>query len=434
MAMTPLDRPTPSLAAVFFPGSGPPPDGAFARLEHGGIRVQRAPEASADAIWSLELQHPAWGSAHLSARRDLPSAPEFVRFAKNLTDKEKAEASKGGAAVLLEVPGSAGVLRDRKTMLRYVAAVMGTDGVLAVDLASQLPWSPAVVAEELAHDADLDVEALYCIHQVLDDNPDRTTWLHTHGLGEIGAFDFDVVRPSADFAAACGEPFRAIAFHIVAGRLGPAMDVAQIGNTLAVRTLPVTEFMRDAAPNDRQAREPGIDAHLTDRSVLCEPVEPKRFRIGRARPEPLRIATFGALPEHSVLYFPTMANDLMAIRAQQTIDLLPAMTAEFAEFEATPIVKIGYPTDDGRSREHLWFDFHGLGPDLIDATLQNEPYAVSGLAAGVRRAHPRELLSDWMIQTPFGSITPRSQSLARTIRENAAGMRQAMADWKAGLK
>ncbi|MFK7788930.1 MAG: hypothetical protein AB8C95_05465, partial [Phycisphaeraceae bacterium] len=53
-----------------------------------------------------------------------------------------------------------------------------------------------------------------------------------------------------------------------------------------------------------------------------------------------------------------------------------------------------------------------------DATLLNQPFSVSGVNAGDRRAHGLDDLSDWMVMTPLGMVTPRYQTPLRMFREN----------------
>jgi uncharacterized protein YegJ (DUF2314 family) len=432
-----FERDTPSGAFIYFPGTAPPPDAAFGRLRGSGIDISPRPvPAHADeTVWSVALDHPEWGTAELTCFREPPEVEEFTQFANNLTDVEKANTAGSRAAVMLSVPAKRkNVLRDRKTMLRYAAAVMGGDGILAIDLGSRLPWSRASLDDELIHDADLDIDALYCIHAVLETTgatqDERVcSWLHTHGLGEIGAFDIDILRPSVEFERNCGEPIRALAFHILGGRLKESSEEAAIGSELVVRTVPAADFMRDASADDRAPRDM-VDDHTDRRAILCEPTRRRMFGLRRDRPEPLRFAQSSDILERGVLYFPEIATELMASRAKATIQLLPPLVAEFAEFDPQPIVKLGYPTDSGQSREHLWFDFHGLSDDAIDATLQNEPYSVSSLRPGERHQHPRDLLTDWMLMTPAGTITPRSLSAARRLREEGPKVRAALADWR----
>lgn len=113
------------------------------------------------------------------------------------------------------------------------------------------------------------------------------------------------------------------------------------------------------------------------------------------------------------------ATDLTAERARESLLLFDRLTAEFADLQCTPVVKLGYRTDGGEAddREHLWFELHGRHGDQIDATLLNEPFAVERLKAGARGRHSVELLSDWALMTPLGKLTPRSLELARSLRE-----------------
>jgi hypothetical protein len=427
-----LQRDLPGLAAIYFPGNGPPPDGAFARLASLGISAEE--DRVDETHWALKLGHPEWGTATLVAPREPIPVDEVMAFAISITDAEKAAAADANAVVHLSVPArKKHILRDRKLLLRWAQAVMGEDGILAVDMSSTLPWSRAGLADELAHDADLDVEAIYCIHQVMADEDGRTEWLHTHGLAEVGGFDFDVLRPHPAFVAACSEPFRALAFQVIGGEVTNRSDRHPLGSGFDIRLVPAGQFRRSAAPEDLALMDDPNGFHIPDRAVICEPAGRKLFGFGGGgdQPRPHRLPQKGEISDRAVLFFPTWANEVVAERARATISLLPAYAEEFAEFEVQPILKIGYPTDSGETREHLWFSFHGLVDGQVDATLESEPYAIAGMKTGQRGLHSLDQLSDWIVITPAGWITPRSQRPARTLRENREEIRADLAKWMA---
>jgi hypothetical protein len=385
-------------------------------------------------LWSLALDHPELGSATLACDRSTPPATDYVRFAANLSGAERAAATDAASSVVLSVPAKRrSVLRDRKTLLRIARDVLGDDGVIVLDVASQLPWSRAALEDELAHDADLDIEALYCLHAVHegdgedDEEPggDETapTWLHTHGLGELGAFDVDIVRPHPGFLPGSGDLFRALATRALEGDISPDEGRFQFGHPGGfARLVPADRFGREADPAFGAARD--ADDHLERRSVLCEPVGGGLFGLRRRdRPEPLRFAR-RPVPDPFVVFFPDSLTELSAERARATVGVLRGLFAEFAEFEVVAIVKLGYPTRDGK-REHLWFQAHGFGGGTVDATLESRPYGVD-LRPGERADSPLELLTDWTLITPAGWITPRSQAAARRLREDADEIRAAM--------
>ena len=412
-----LRRDQPSVAAVHFPGSAPPPVDGVARLRDLGYElIERRAD---DALWALELRHPSHGRAELRAVRDTPTVDDEIRFAANLTDAERAAAMGSSSAVLLRVPATrAHVLRDRKTMLRVARDILGDDGVLVLDLASRLPWTRASLDDELRHDADLDIEALYAIHNVSDarlgDPEPRVSWQHTHGLAELGRFDLDIVAPHRAFAATDGEMLRAIATMILAGDIGPSEARFRFGQPGGeARFVPAAQFQREADPADAAERD--APDHDSGRSVLCEPAGRRLLGFGRGdRPEPLRFARRPP-PEQFVVYFPTATTELMAERARATIGVLRDLMTEFADLGVVAIVKLGYPTRDG-GKEHLWFEAHAIGTSTVDATLENRPFNVD-LRPGERAEHPLDLLTDWMLMTPEGQVTPRSQAAARRLRE-----------------
>src|SRR5688500_8569626 len=100
----------------------------------------------------------------------------------------------------------------------------------------------------------------------------------------------------------------------------------------------------------------------------------------------------------------------MSIRAKASFPFFVKLVEEMAEvsrqvpgFESTAALKLGYKVDDAKDdtdREHMWFEFHGMVGDEIDATLLNKPFHIAGMSAGQRSMHSRELLTEWCIFTP----------------------------------
>lgn len=424
-----FSRDKPCAGSVHFRGNLPARPEEFSFLRQMGIDVAPGVERSGEKQWSLHLKHPTWGKAELVCLKDMPAPPrEWIDVAFNLSDEEKHTAKQGGPGVTVVVEASLkNVLRDRKNLLRFMGAVMGDDGVIASDHSSTLFWSRASINDELSHDADLDIESLYCIHAVrADGEEDRCDWLHTHGLGELGAFDFDILRPSPSILQGATDAIRAIAFAIVEGEIKPDTSVFQLARPGGeVRFVPVAEFHRTASTAEAALRTNDA-SHSNNRSVLCEPgggflgVFGKSARISKWLTRPL--------DENCVFPFSTAASLLMSERARKTLAVFGAMSAELREFEFPAAVKIGYQVDGGgpTDQEHLWFEVHEIKGDSIDATLLNQPHAIDRMKQGDRASHPIERLSDWIIMTPAGSISPRNMTPIRRIREHKDELRNMM--------
>src|SRR5262249_40890490 len=133
-----------------------------------------------------------------------------------------------------------------------------------------------------AHDADLDVEGIYELHAVCDEGKSHAHWVHTHGLGDIGFFDFDILHPSPDFQTMSGmDAIRAMAIAILDGsaRIGvPPYWRGQPGG--AVTLIGIREFLASSQhPAALALKAEANEHHLRNRAVLCEP--PRSGVFGR---------------------------------------------------------------------------------------------------------------------------------------------------------
>jgi len=428
----------PSLGLVYFEQVSPSGAKMTARLRAAGMEVAPAGRESkeataADSEWAFELSHPQHGKATVLFKKGGPPAIGFLEFSQALTNEERQAAVGAVEAALVMVPAERKhVLRDRKRLLGFMRALMGDDGVLAVDLASGMPWSPAALDDELAHDADLDPEALYVFHAVQeaeDAESAPVTWLHTHGLAELGGFDFDILRPNELVVQRANDPLRALAFAMLEGKISESTaSFPLIIPEGAVRLVPAAEFMREASPEDRALRGMGpetTDAHNENRAVVCEPAGKGLLRSGK--PEPSRLLSKD-LDDGSMLAFTTAGTELMAERARGTVGVFRRLMEEFADLGVNPLVKLGFETSQAGSNEHLWFLVHpegaegsaapegSAGPGTVDCTLINEPFDVAGMQEGLRASQSLDRLTDWTIITPAGWITPRTQLAARQLR------------------
>jgi hypothetical protein len=412
----------------------------FAYLADRGVTVGPGDRGEGPG-WEARLSHPEWGEAALRWQPDYPLPPsQLMELDPRLSAEEKALAQQAGSLFALAATSrSENVLTDRKDLLRFLHAVMGDEGLVAVDHTSQSFWSRAALEDELAHDAELDIDAIYTIHYVQEDGASdrepeqrRAFWLHTHGLKEIGATDLDILAPSPDLAGAGHELVRALAFAALEGRLAPGGAPYALAEGIAVSAVGSRHFMEHAAAHaPARLRESLDDDHLDGHAIVCEPTRTgwlARLLHGSS-PRPCR-ALSGPLPEDGLVYFSTAATQLMARRARQMLPRFRALVAELKDLRALPLVKLGYTVDGATSadeREHLWFEVHAFSGDAVDATLLNRPFRVAQLLEGARATHPLEALSDWAIMTPGGRVDPRSSQVLRFLRAHREELIAALA-------
>ena len=87
-------------------------------------------------------------------------------------------------------------------------------------------------------------------------------------------------------------------------------------------------------------------------------------------------------------------------RLEYAIDL-------FKNRENTVIIKIGIKTDNGKDREHMWFELIELLDDSkFKVKLISEPYNVSNMHEGDILEFSKESITDWIVYTNDINITP----------------------------
>lgn len=420
--------------SVLYRGGIVPRADNYAYLADLGVDLGGA-EPAPGAHWRLSARHSEWGAAEIVCLRDAPLPPAIViDHDPRLCPAERDLVKSAGSSVQVTMQAVDGnVLRGRKQLLRYLRAVMADDGVAAVDHTAQAFWSRANLDDELSHDAELDILSLFTVH-ALEGNDGACFWMHTHGLTEIGHYDFDVLAPSADFARgpSAWDVIRALAFAVVEGAAewdGKPFAVA--GGLDEVRFVPARRFLSEQRAAFSEWAAAVDEAHLDHHAVCCEPGA-KRFGLFSKKARPLAWLS-GPLGDDVPIHFSDAASELMARRATATWSLFGAAVAEFAALGLTSLVKLRYESTYG-SAEHLWFSVDGWKPDGVDATLLNEPFGEIGFSAGDRRTHELARLSDWMLITPFGSASPRSTHVVRRVRERRAELETLLRERSAGAE
>jgi hypothetical protein len=401
-------QPGPSRGIVLFESREAPGAEAFGGLRDRGVTV-----AAADS--GLTLTHGEWGTALLRTDR----SPEILGLVDAMlqpegfiTESERATMARARSSVALDVEaGGESPLVARKRFLRFARAVMGSAGLGTIDLVSRRGWSVAAIDDELAMNVELDVTALFAIH-VVHDPGGSPNWLHTHGLGDIGRFDVDVVSPDRALADARMDVLRALALAILEGRAVLGGEIALASPDGDVALVDAEEFMRTAAAEHVALRDRDDD-HSRARAVVCEPATNALVRyLGRPMPS---LYTTGEEQQSSFLKLSTAASESTARRARASFAHLRLLFEATRRTGASPVVKLGFDDDNG-SREHMWFRVNALAADTIDATLLSKPFAIAGMYPGHRAVHSVEQLSDWIAPTSRGAARPWYLAPMRRLR------------------
>jgi uncharacterized protein YegJ (DUF2314 family) len=430
-----LQRSVPFVGSALFRGTWPLRKENFDHLRSSGIEIAEGEQNDA-WHWALKLRHAEWGEATLVNSRSMTPPPAvLIEWDANLNRDEAEEIKSCGTMVQLMMDSKKNnILRDRKNALQFLNAIISDDGLAAMDHVGQKIWSRDGLAIETAHSADLDVDGIMTYHLVSNEDH-QIYWLHSHGLGEIGFFDFDILNPSADLNGRAHDVLRSLAFRSLEGDLKPDGTVEPF-SSVEVSCVAVDEFMRKAAAENVRLRDDSNRDHCEKRVVLCDAKGGFLGSLFGSRPEPSKELS-APFDEKNLIQFSGEATELMSIRAKASFSFFVKLVAEMAEvsrkvpgFEATAALKLGYKVDDAKDdtdREHMWFEFHGMAGEQIDATLLNQPFHIAGMSAGQRGLHSLDVLTEWCIFTPVGKISHTNSRPLRYIRKNPDELREALA-------
>ncbi len=403
-------------AELSFPGKHAPGAEVIAeRLRRGGCGDKRVAVRKDDETgWRVVFAHPHWGKG---AARYKPGAEpvdaDAMRLQPGLLEADIAAHGAAGCCIEIRGEGSNGhLLRDRKGMLWFARTILGNDGIDALDIAAMQFWTKEMLDDELCHDADADINAVHLVHGVQND--DGSVWAHTHGLAPLGGPDIDLLRPDIGMM----ELLRSVVFRVLEGEV-PVEEPSfmQVGPSHVVVAVPVEHFHALGRREDIMLRSDD-EFHNSARVVLCDP--PGRIdRVLKRKLRPSSVFT-GKRPV-AAMPLTEQASDIISDRAKAALPMLRRMREEFAGYDSIVGLKMGIPTDDGESREHMWFELHELGAETARAMLMNRPFQVSTMTQGETYEIELTKLSDWIMQTPAGPISPSSTAPARMLRRGMVG-------------
>ena len=303
-------------------------------------------------------------------------------------------------------------LRDFHRQIRVLHAA-APDAVLAMDLPACRPHPASWLRESAGSAVPPAPTSLFVIHAVYDDkDPAGRVWMHTHGLGRCGSIELEIMDVTREDASTLALLVNTVAAMFVEQGAPPPDRPFQAGKGLDLLWLPWEDGLKKIGGKTSGGLADRDEAHEGAAGLLFVPA---KGLFGRRYMSPAAHAP--VLAENPLLFVSRMETERMALLAKDRwAAFVELQRSHGAHDDWAFLVKLGYPVDGAENdadREHLWFQVHDVhGPDL-DATLTNEPYAVSALSKDARGRHSIELMTDWAILNPMGHFTPDTLHLLR---------------------
>jgi len=247
--------------------------------------------------------------------------------------------------------------------------------------------------------------------QAVSDGDDEV-WLHTHGLKRLGMYELEILFSNKETYNDHYKIIENFAIRMIESEepieIGEPVYVGQSGEMYLVCTAvdwkEALDYYKDVKLGIEEDRD---EFHSEDTCVIMM-YKNKDDADNRIYTP---VQEFDPYLEKNPMYmFSSAETERMSNLA---IERIPYMVKGFENKDNTILVKVGlitdkeYWNDDGTpQREHIWFELKDIKDGIIVAELTQEPYYVSNIKTGDVGTYSFEEITDWIIYTKTGHITP----------------------------
>ena len=251
---------------------------------------------------------------------------------------------------------------------------------------------------------------LYTIQAISGSEDD--VWLHTHGLNRCGVVEFEILDSTKEYYQSHGDVLDTLAKRVISE--GYMVDeeepyyLVRLNNGLPIvgTWINYTKALEAYNPNIIGGFKDRVNGHNQNTGVFYiytsqEEEDNKDYKHISVVDE--------YLADNPVFMISIDETKRMKALAEERIFYFKNM---LGKEEVHGIMKFGLLVDDeyqnesGDDREHIWFEVKEIKGAKITATLTQEPYYISGIAKDDVMELNIKDMTDWILYTEEGQITP----------------------------
>ena len=248
-------------------------------------------------------------------------------------------------------------------------------------------------------------DSLYSVQAIIANDDD--IWLHTHGLARCNIAELEILNAKTDTYNSYYSIISTLANRVLEDTYDKEKDYCYIGQCdedlpIVVRkviwTRGILKYEQDILGTEKD-RETGHNSETELIFLLGD--DEKLYKLSEIDE---------ALKDNPILFISNSETQRMSDVAIERFSYVRNIMALNDENYAV-IVKMGIKTDNGDSydnKEHIWFELENIAGDTLDLTLTQEPYDIKDLHQGDRGKYLLADLTNWVIYTPNGTVTPES--------------------------
>lgn len=336
------------------------------------------------------------------------SIPELYRCQHFFPDIDIEAIQKFEYGLAVEMVFGVNALSSYHLQLKLIHAML-PDALAVIDDSSEKILSGRWVA--LAAESEVPPAPRYLYTAQAVSGEEDCVWLHTHGLNRCGRPELEVLASTKDNYQEHYNVLETLANRILEDEEVPEFGspyflayVAE-GMPLVVTLIDWEEAVELYEPDMLGGKRDRKDGHDRDTCVVF--VYPSQESADKGEFYPLDIYD-KFMKENPVFMISNEETDRMRAQAVERISYLFDAAADQ---DNHILVKIGLLVDEehktqDNEREHIWFELLEVSGDRFQAKLTQEPYYIKDMHGGFVGEYGPEDVTDWLIYTPEGRISP----------------------------
>ncbi len=334
--------------------------------------------------------------------------PEMFRIQHFFRDIDIEAIQQQKKGLVVEMLFDEHILDSYHTQLKLIHELL-PDCLAVLDGSSEKVLSGKWVALAAKSNVPPSPRYIFTVQAVSGDSEE--VWLHSHGMNRCGLPELEILNSTKDTYNDHYNIIETMAKRMLEKGEPPQekepMYLAMVTNEIPLMATVVNwkEALKKYPSGVLGGAGDRKEGHNQNTDVIfCYPtpesMDKKQY---------YEVSVFDEYLNGNPIYMLTnQETDRMRRLAAERLDFMLKM---FGREKITILVKVGLEVDeefkeDGNSFEHIWFELKEKHQDTFTAELTQEPYYVKDLHEGAVMTFPYGQITDWIIFTPEGRVTP----------------------------
>lgn len=335
--------------------------------------------------------------------------PNIFRIQHMFRDIDMDEIQRQKKGLVVEMLFDEHILESYHTQLKIISQLL-PDCLAVLDHSSEKVLSGKWIQLAAKSSVPPSPRYIFTVQAVSGDTDE--VWLHSHGMNRCGLPELEILNSTKDMFNDHYNIIEIMAKRLLESGKPPKekepMYLAMVADGIPLMATVVywKEAVRKYPANILGGASDRKEGHNENTDVIfCYP-NPKAIK----KKQYCEVSVYDEYLNKNPIYM--LTNQETERMRRLAAERLEYMLKMFGRKNISILVKVGLETDEeykkeqGNGYEHIWFDLKEKHADTFSAELTQEPYYIKNLHEGAVMTFPYSQITDWIIFTPDGRVTP----------------------------